>query len=147
MAGSPQIPLGSLNRLLASFIVPSFPQLTITAPFVTREGLHLGFEGDATQSLPQMTGVVQSPEPYQMATITGHVLKTNGLGQLYELQKTINTAIGDCTAIGDSPSLAPYQIVNCAIFNTQPAMFNGTDAGYVVTIRGTYYINSQLWGS
>ena len=146
MAGSPQIPLGTLNRLLASVIVPSFPQLTITAPFVTREGLHLAFEGDSTQALPQMTGVVQSPEPYQMATVTAHVLKTNGLGALYELQKQLNSSIGDVIAYGDSVALLPYQIVNCAIMTTQPAVFNGTDAGYLVTIRGTYYINANLWG-
>jgi hypothetical protein len=137
--------LGTLNRLLASVLVPALPELNITSQFCTRDQFTLGFEGETTQSLPQMTGVVQSPEPYQMAVITAHVLKTNGLGQLYESQRQLTALIGDVTAIPDTPGLAPYQLSNCAIANCAPAIFNGTDAGYVVTIRGTFYINNNLW--
>ena len=138
--------LGTLNRLLAAVVVPAFPGLTITSPFTTAEGLSIAFEGETTQSLRQMTGVVQSPEPYQMGVITAHVLKTNGLGQAYELQRQIDALIGDVTAIPDTQALQQYQLVNCAIVNAVPAVFNGTDAGYTVTIRGTYYVNQALWG-
>lgn len=138
--------LGNLNRLLAAVLVPDFPELNITAPFVTPEGMSIAFEGETVQSLRQMTGVVQSPEPFQMGVITAHVLKTNGLAALYEAQKTSNAIIGDVTAIPDTVAMAPYQLVNCAIANAVPTTFNGTDAGYIVTIRGTYYVNQSLFG-
>lgn len=139
--------LGNLNRLLAAVLVPNFPALNITAPFCTPDGLSLNFEGETVQGLRQMTGVVQSPEPYQMGVITGHILKTNGLANLYEVQRLTNALIGDVTVIPDSSALAPYQLVNCSIASANPTTFNGTNAEFLVVIRGTYYINQALWGA
>lgn len=138
---------GTLNRLLSALIVPAFPELTITAPFCTPEGIRFTTEGETAQSLRQMTGVVQSPEPYQMGVIEAHILKTNGLGQLWELQKRTNVLIGDVMAVTDTAALAPYPVSNCSIAQAVPSVFNGTDAGYLVVVRGTFYINSALFGN
>jgi hypothetical protein len=146
MVGSPQIPQGILNRLFSTAVVPSFPQLTITPPFLGKAGIRLSFDGETSIAIPTMTGVVQSPEPYQMATITAALLKTNGLAELYESQRQTNALIGEVTVTTDSPALLPFNIINCSILSPRELSFAGDETTYVVGIRGFYSINNALWG-
>lgn len=145
MVGNPNIPQGTLNRLRGSMSFPSYPGLNITAPFLGRDGIRLSFDGQTTMTYGTMSGTIQSPEPYQMATATVHLLKTNGLAQAFENQRLLNSVIGPATIVTDTPSLGAYNLNNCAIANVRELSFSGTDPVYAVTITGYYGINNTLW--
>jgi hypothetical protein len=146
VAGSPQVPLGNLNRILASVVWPGFTFLNVTAPFLGADGVSLTFEGEATQMLPVMVGVVPSPEVYQLATLTISLLKTQFLANLYKAQYEANVLLGNCTIYPDSAALQPYTLINTALTNIRELRFSGQDPTWVVTARGTYQINAALYG-
>lgn len=143
---SPQVQLGTLNRLIASVTWQNFPLLNVTPAFLNRQAIRLSFEGDATKFLPANTGAVTSPEPYQMVSLTIHLLKTQFLAQLYESQRLLSSLLGNGVVRPDAFTLAPYDLQNCGIMNVRELDFSGEDAGYAVVISGTYQINSSLWG-
>jgi len=47
----------------------------------------------------------------------------------------------------DSYTLSVYQLSNCAIEGVNPQSFAGDDANYMVTVKGIYYINANLWNT
>lgn len=144
---NPHTPQGVLNRLLASIVVQNFPSLNVTPSFLNKDMIRLAFDGEATTFLPTATGAVTSGEPYQMVTVTVHLLKTQQLSALYEAQRQSQSVIGDITVRPDvSTGLQPYDLVNCAIQGVRELAFDGQDAGYAVIIRGFQLINQSLWG-
>jgi hypothetical protein len=144
----PLVHLGSLNRLRASVVWNTFPNLNITAPYLGTDGIRLALDGGSVAFLPAMTGAVTSPEPYQMATLVANLLKTQQLAELYKDQMEFDARIGDCTIYPDtSCGLGVYMLKNCAIESIAELTFAGTDAGFRVTMRGYYLVNSSLWGS
>lgn len=145
MAGSPQVAQGTLNRLRGSVIVPAYPVLTVTAPFLTKAGISVAFEGETTTTIPTMTGTVQSPQPYQPVIVTISMLKTNGLATLWEAQRQLLSLIGDINVVPDAVTLPIYTYNNCAIQNIRELNFAGEDAAFVATVNGYYQINSSLW--
>jgi hypothetical protein len=138
-----------LNRLRASIIVPLFPQLNITAPFLGREGIRLALEGEASTRINTMTGGVQSPEPYRPATITATLLKTQFLSNFWKEQEETNALLGDIYVRSDTSGLPsdldPYDFTNCAILGVRELDFSGGDAGYRIVVGGYYNINSALF--
>lgn len=52
--------------------------------------------------------------------------------------------MGTVTVRPDSVQIGNYTLINCAIESIRELSFNGTDAGYVVTIKGYYTINNAL---
>lgn len=142
---NPLVPQGTLNRLRASVVWPAFPALNVTQSYLSRQGIRLAFEGEAVLFLPTMTGSVTSPEPYQMITLTIHLLKTQALAAQYEAQRQANALLGDGTVRPDSVALPPYSITNCAIEGVRELNFSGDDAEYAVTIKGYYLTNADLW--
>lgn len=145
MASNPLVQQGTLNRLRGTVVIPQFPQLIVTAPFLGREGIRLALEGGATTMIPTMTGTVTSPEPYQMCTITMHLLKTQQLADLWKLQQQLDSRIGAVVVTPDASTLSPYQIINCGITTIGELNFAGSDAGYAVSVQGYYNVNSALW--
>lgn len=143
--GNPLISQGSLNRLRGSIVFTSASELNITAPFLGKEGIRLALEGESTVMLPQMTGVVTSPEPYLMASISINLIKTQSLAALFKARMELNSLLGDLTVRPDAAALGVYQFSNCAIQSTPDLNFAGDDAAYRTIIKGTYYINSSLW--
>ena len=141
----PLVPQGTLNRIAASLVIPDFPQLNVTAPFLGKEGIGVAFQGDITTMIPTMTGTVTSPEPFQMATVLVRLLKTQPLSDAYKQQLESSSLLGDITVRPDSKTLSPYQILNCAIMTVGDLSFNGTDAGYGVHIAGYYPVNANLF--
>lgn len=144
---NPLVPQGTLNRLKASILLNSFPALNITPPFLGREAIRLAFEGAATTFINTMTGAVTSPEPYQKATITANLLKTQGLADAWKQQYESSSLLGDLTVRPDvtSGGIGPYPITNCAIQDLRELNFAGEDAGWIITIGGYYLINSTLF--
>ncbi len=145
MPGNPLIAQGTLNRVRASIVWSSFPSLNVTAPYLGRAGIRLSLDGESTLFIPTMTGAVTSPEPYQMITCTIHLLKSQQLASLYKGQMEVSALIGDGTIRPDSVTLAPYQIINCAIQSVRELGFAGDDADFAVAIRGYYLVNSSMW--
>lgn len=143
---NPNIPLGTLNRLVASVVWPSFPALNVTPSFLGKNGIRFARDGNATVFLPQMVGAVTSNEPYQMITLTLTLIKTQALAQAYERQLQTQSTIGNGVVRPDvTQGIQPFDVTNCAIENVGELSFSGEDAGYPVTIRGYMQINSSLW--
>lgn len=145
MAGSPNVAQGNLNRLRASIIFDDYPSLNIAPSFLLPEAIGLSFGGPVTTNLPSMTGVVTSPEPYQIVTVTVHLIKAQALADLYKDQIELNSRIGNYTVRSDSTTMKPWAIVNGTITGVSPLNFGGRDAGYIVELAGTYNINSSAW--
>lgn len=143
---NPLVAQGSLNRLRASIIWPSFANLNVTAPYLGKGGLRLTLKGESTTMLATMTGVVLSPEPYMMIECVINMLKSQGLADLYKQQMESNAILGDGTIRTDSATLGSYQIYNAAIQSVRELDFSGEHAEYSVTIGAYYQINSSLFG-
>jgi hypothetical protein len=143
---NPQVAQGTLNRLVASVTWTSFPALNVTPSFLNRDGIRLALDGEATRFLPTMAGAVTSPEPYQMVTLVLNLLKTQGLAALYKAQQESSCLLGSCVVRPDATTLPTYNLQNMAIEGIRELAFSGEDAGFSVTTRGYYLINSLLWG-
>lgn len=142
---NPLVSQGQLNKLLGSVVFTSLPTLNVTPSFLGKDGISLVLEGEATTIIDMMTGVVPSPEPYQVCRVEVHLNKAQNLSNLFKLQYEASTYIGDMTVRPDSSVLGPYQIINSSIVSIVPASFAGASADFLVTIRGAYNINSNLW--
>jgi hypothetical protein len=142
---NPNIPQGTLNRLLGSVLFPNFPSLNITASFLGAEGIDVTFEGEMTANIPSLTGTVTSPEPYQMVRMTIHLLKSQPFADLWKRQLEQRTVLGPCTCRLDSNQLSPYSINNTSAKGVDRLDSSGKQAAYVVSLSGTYNINAALW--
>lgn len=141
----PNVTQGPINRLIASVLFPSFPALNISPSYLTPEAIDWAPEGQATTMLPTLTGLVTSPEPYQMVRVTCHLIRSQSFADTWKQQQESSTLLGDCTVRPDSPTLSPYTLNNTAILGVDRMGFGGRDAGYVVTLSGFYSLNSSLW--
>lgn len=145
----PLVPQGNLNKLKASLIWSDNPSLNVIPANLGSEGISLAFEGTATGRLPTMTGVVNSPEPFQPTQVSIHLLRTQQLAQLYEQKRQTNSLLGDGTIRLDvslsTPNPGPYQVLNMSISNIGELRLNGSDAGFMVTCGGYILVNSFLW--
>ena len=138
---------GTINRLRGSVVFAQFPELTVTAAYLAKEAINLNFEGEAAQKIGTLTGAVDSPEPYQMATIEIHLLKSQNLSNAFKSQIEDSTSVGSVNVIGDADAMDNWQIEQCVLQRGQPGAFDGNSATYVVRLLGVYYVNRQLWAS
>jgi hypothetical protein len=139
------VQLGSISRLRGSLTFTDFPTLNITAPFLGRDGVRLAVEGDTTQMLQQMVGMVQSQEVYLPATITAQIVKTTALANLFKQKWESDSNLGDCTFRSDASQLDVFDFYNCAIENFGGLDASGTSAVINLSIKGTYYVNTNLF--
>ncbi len=144
---NPQVVQGTLNRLLASVVYADFPQLNVTSPYLAKEAISLGFDGDTSQLIGTLTGAVTSPEPYIYGTATIHLLRTQSLGNAYKTQIENNTTMGSVTVYPDSTALSAFQLNNCVLQSVQEVAFDGTTAGLIIRLRGIYSINATLFAA
>lgn len=145
MAGNPLVSQGTLNRLVASVVVPSFPDLNVTASYLGKSGISVSLQGNATAMLATMTGAATSPEPYMMALIRVTLLKTQSLSALWKTQMETTTLIGPVTVYPDSSALPIYTFDNCAIEGVGDMLLNGSTPDWGLTITGVYQINASLY--
>lgn len=144
---NPLVPQGILNRIKASAVFPTNPNFNITAPFLGVAGISLSLEGAAATYLQTMTGGVPSPEPVMAASLKANLIKSQALADLYKRRMESDVLMGDCTIRPDVAvaGIGIYSLFNTAIISVDPFSFNGSDAGYMVTIMGYYNINSSLF--
>lgn len=149
MALNPLIQQGTLNRLVAAISFNANPNLNITPSYLGREAIRLSLDGAATGRIPSMTGIVTSPEPYQMVTCVAHMLKTQPLAAAWQAQYLTTTLIGGYTVYPDvqvdQGGIGPYNINNGMIMGLRELAFSGEDAGWVLTLSGYLVINNLLW--
>jgi len=145
MAGNPYTPQGTLNRLKSSVTVPGISALNITSSYMSKQFVSIAFDGEIANAIPTATGIVTSPEPYVMATITVGILRTQPLAAAWKLQAETLASIGNVSVFPDTAAYPEYDLVNCVIQHIEPAAFDGVDPVVRVVIRGAYYVNNALW--
>lgn len=149
MALNPLLAQGSLNRLSATIAFENNAGLNITPSYLGREAIRLALEGTATTRIPTMTGIVTSPEPYQIVSCTVHLIKTMPLAAAWQVQHVTNTVVGPFTVYPDLvPSqggIGPYPVENGMMMSLRELNFAGEDDGWVLTLSGFYVINNSLW--
>ena len=145
MATNPLIAQGQLNRVAASLSFSKNPALNITAPYLGKEGISTSFEGEQTLVIPTNTGTVMSPEPYQMITVTAHILRSQPLSATYMAFIQQSTLCGPFTITSDSGAFPQIQVYNGAIKTTAAMLMNGTQADFTLELTGYWLINNSLW--
>ena len=143
--GTPLIDTGTLNKVRGSIVIPNYPNLNVTASFLGKDGISTALEGNVTEVVEVMCGIVPSPNVYQMVTATVHLLKTQALAAAYRAQVSNISLIGPFNIISDATEFADYNVLNGSIGSIREISMNGTDPGYVLTLRGYVIINNNLW--
>jgi hypothetical protein len=103
-------------------------------------------EGQAVAQLPTATGVVNSPEPYMMCTITVALLKTQSLAASWENALKTNAILGEITVRPDvTEGIGAFDVTNASLESVGDLSFDGSSPDYGIVIRGVYPINSGLF--
>lgn len=136
---------GILNRVLTHITFASYPALNIGAQNMGSTYAHLNFEGDFTQQPEVAVGVVNSPEPFVMASISTQILRTQPLGAAWLSQVSLYTVLGVVNVYPDSPAFPNITISDVVVrtFNTEA--FDGRNPAIDLVLRGVYYPNNSLW--
>lgn len=145
MATNPQVSQGTLNKVRASVVVPSYTSLNIDSSHMSKKFVTAAPDGDATMQYETATGVVNSPDPYVMYTVTVGVLRTQNLSSSWQTQLQTQTAIGRVIVHPDSTAFPTITLYNASILKVEPGPFDGSDPTVDITIRGVVQVNSDLW--
>jgi hypothetical protein len=142
---NPYLVAGPLNRVRCSVVVTSTPTLNITSQFMGKSFAHIEFEGDFVQQIETATGVVNSPEPYVMASITVGLLRSQPLAAAWLAQVQNTGVLGDVTIHSDTSAFPAITLNDTSVRSLNPGAYDGTDPVVRLTLRGTFNINSDLW--
>jgi hypothetical protein len=157
-AGNLNVPQGVLNRVAALVSFPSGTLFPVTPYLLGREGIRLTLEGNATDYFPTMTGAVPSPAPFQIATLTIALLKSQPQSDQVKQQFENNTLIGmitiqpDVSAVANAfvnggAVLGSYTLQNCVLESVNAMSFAGEEPTWVVTIKGYYEVNAFMFNT
>ncbi|HEJ7884096.1 MULTISPECIES: hypothetical protein [Serratia] len=139
------ISAGTLNRVRASVKYTDHSELNVSASYLAKEGVEITFQGNIVESLQAMTGVVQSPQPYLLSQVKIHLLRSQALATLYKKQWEKNGLVGGIRLYTDSNTFGEFDLSNVAITSVGDMTFAGGEPGVVITLTGTYYVNSDMW--
>lgn len=142
---NPKISAGMLNRVRASVKFTDHPELNVSASYLAKEGVEIGFQGNIVEPLAAMAGVVQSPQPYILSAVKIHLLRSQALASVYKAQLEKDGVVGDIRLYTDSKTFGEFDLFNVAITSVGDMTFAGGDPGVVITLTGTYYVNSDMW--
>lgn len=145
MANPPNVLQGPLNRVRCSVVVTSIPGLNITSSYMGKQFARIEFEGDFVQQVETATGVVNSPEPYVMGTITVGLLRPQALASSWLAQAQSTGILGDVTIYSDTSAFPAITLSSTAIRHIDPGAFDGTDPVVRLTLRGVFALNNSLW--
>ena len=142
---NPLINLGTLNRVRASVVFPSFTSLNITSSQMGRRFVSLMFDEDFVQQIQQGVGIINSPEPYVMATVTCDVLRTLPLAQAFISQLEQTAVLGPVYVHSDTSAFPKRTVYNASVLKADPGAYDGVNGVLALTIRGVFYPNNTLW--
>lgn len=141
---NPLIAQGTLNRVRVHIVVPSYPTLNITPENMSKAFASINFEGAFTDQIETATGVVTSPEPYVMGTVTCGVLRTQSLGAAWLAQAQNTTVLGLITIHSDSAAWPSISLLQTK-YTLDPGAYDGKEGIVRISFRGVYTINNSLW--
>lgn len=144
---NPLVPQGTLNRVRVHVVVPSFASLNVTSSNMGRSFAKLSFEGPFVEQIGTGTGVVNSPEPYVMATITMNILRTQAIASAWKAQAQATSVLGNVVIHSDTSAFPAITLANTSIRDIDPGAYDGTDPVVRIDLRGTYYVNNNLWNA
>jgi hypothetical protein len=142
---NPYLNAGPLNRVRCHIVVQAIPTLNIQSSSMGKSFAHIEFEGDFVQQIETATGVVDSPEPYVMATITVGILRSQALSAAWLAQVQNTGVLGDVTIHSDTSVFPAITINDTAVRSLSPGSYDGTDPVVRLVLRGTYNVNAALW--
>ncbi len=146
MATNPQIALGTLNRLRTSAVFPGFTSLNITASYMSKKFIHVTLdENPFAEGIETATGIVVSPEPYVMGTVTIGLLRTTGLAAAWLAQAKATSVLGSIEIHSDTSAFPALTIHNAYIKTLDPGPYDGTNPETPLILRGVFYVNNDLW--
>lgn len=143
--GNPLTQQGLLNRVLTNVVFASFPQLNVSAPFMSKSLAQVTFDESAVDQIGTATGIVNSPKPYVMGQLVINVLRSQPVAALYVTQWESQAVVGSVTAYPDSNTFPPIIFANASILDIDPGAYDGQDPTTKVTIKGVFYTNAALW--
>lgn len=145
MAGNPQTPLGTLNRLSAHVVFNQFSQLNAVPENLAKAGVSIEPQGNVVTQIDAMTGMVNSPEPYVPIHLVIALNKTSPVADLFKKQIQQYAVVGDVDVYTDSAALSKYTLKNVSILNQGTVNTAGTDGTFTVTLGGTWFTNDAMW--
>ena len=145
MASNPLIAQGTLNRVRCSIVVPNYPALNVTSPYMGASFASFDFSGPFSQLIPTGTGAVNSPEPYVEGTITVALLRTQALANAWLQQAQTLSDLGAVTIHSDTAAFPANTIYTTIIQDFNPGAFDGRDPVVRLVLRGIAYMNNDLW--
>lgn len=137
---------GTLNRVRGQLIVAGNAALNITASYLGKEGISISADTELATTIPLLVSTTNSMEPYQMVTVTAHIVKSMGLCTNYLNQIRNSSVLGTVTVVLDTGNVPNFTIYNAVIVNWQQLSAAGTQADFPLTIRGYFVVNNELWG-
>ena len=146
MSGTnPLIQQGTLNRVRCAVLFGSYSNLNVTSEYMSKSFATITFDDPFVTQIPTATGIVNSPEPYVMSTISFGLLRTQPLATSWLSQINATSTLGAVTIVSDTSAFAPISLANASVLTFNPSSFDGLDATVSTTIRGVYYPNLNLW--
>ncbi len=145
MATNPLIPQGTLNRVRCSVVIPFYPWLNITSPYMGQSFCSIDISGPFSDLIPTATGAVTSPEPYQLATISVGLLRTQALALQWLTQAQATSVLGQVSIHSDTAAFPAITLSTTVINQIEPGAFDGKDPVVRLTLHGVYYLNNDLW--
>ncbi|PHI31161.1 hypothetical protein [Budvicia aquatica] len=142
---NPFVPQGVFNKVRASVKFTQFPELNITASYLTQDGIDIAFQGDAGVLLPTMSGGASSPNPYQMLAINIHLVRSQAMAQMFKKQIETDTFLGEAKVYSDSSTLGDFTIRSATLRSAGDVSFSGRDPGYLISLFGIYDTNADMW--
>jgi hypothetical protein len=142
---NPKIAQGSLNRVRCSIVIPGYPALNISSSYMGKNFASINFEGNFDEQIETGTGVVTSPEPYVMATVTVDLLRTQALAYNWLNQATTLSDLGPISIFSDTSAFPEIDLDTTVIRNCEPGVFDGKNPVVRLTLRGVLYANNNLW--
>lgn len=142
---NPFITQGTLNRIRAAVVVPSYTSLNINPSYMGKNFVSVKFSGDFAQLLGTGTGAVPSPEPYVFAEIDIDILRTQSLSESWITQAQATSNLGDLSVHPDTSTFPVLDFQNAVIRDIDPGAFDGQDPVVKLMLHATYVINNNLW--
>lgn len=145
MATNPLITQGTLNRVRASVVVPSYSSLNIISSFMGKGFVTVTFDGNFSELIATGTGGVSSPEPYIFCNVEVDLLRSQSLASDWLTQGQATSNLGDVHIHSDTSAFDAVQISETQIINIDPGAFDGMNPVVRLHLRGIFYINNNLW--
>ena len=140
------IPQGTVNKLRGSISFPDFPAINITSPYLGTEMIKVTFSGETTTIIQTATGIITSPEPYMLVEISAHVLRTNGLAGAITNQLKASSTVNTAVVRSDVSTESDVTVLNASITGLGEVHMDGKNPAQMITFKGYWPINSNLFG-